>query len=66
MALYKQERLSLIINEIEQLTPDRAEELYRKIAANLPEYFGLSESNKNYAKGVHSQKYLRLIIYEIS
>jgi GNAT superfamily N-acetyltransferase len=40
---------------IEIIPPDLAEELCRKIIADLPEYFGLPEVNEHYAIGVRSQ-----------
>lgn len=40
--------------QIELISPKNAEELYCKITANLPEYFGLPECNELYARGVHS------------
>ena len=40
---------------IENISPELAEELCRKITANLPEYFGLAEINEHYAIGVRSR-----------
>jgi GNAT superfamily N-acetyltransferase len=40
---------------IETVSADLAEELCRKIIADLPEYFGLPEVNEHYAIGVRSQ-----------
>ncbi|MFW2570318.1 hypothetical protein [Legionella sp. 29fVS95] len=37
---------------IEQLSPKVAQNLCRKITANLPEYFGLPACNEHYAMGV--------------
>ena len=39
---------------IEHISPELAEELCRKITANLPEYFGIAEANEHYAIGVRS------------
>lgn len=41
---------------IEPVSPEIAEELCRKITADLPEYFGLSECNEHYALGVRSRE----------
>lgn len=40
---------------IESITPAIAEELCRRITADLPEYFGLPEVNEHYAVGVRSR-----------
>ena len=40
---------------IEIITPVIAEELCRKITADLPEYFGLPQVNEHYAIGVRSR-----------
>ena len=40
--------------KIETIAPDLAEELCRKITADLPEYFGLPEVNEYCAIGVRS------------
>ncbi|WP_374698611.1 GNAT family N-acetyltransferase [Wolbachia endosymbiont (group B) of Limnophora tigrina] len=44
--------------EIEQISPDIAEDLCCKITADLSEYFGLPECNEHYAVGVRSCKNL--------
>lgn len=41
--------------KIEQISPDIAEALCRKITADLPEYFGLPEVNEHYALGVRTR-----------
>lgn len=40
---------------IEQVSPETAEYLCRKITKDLPEYFGLPEANEHYATGVQSR-----------
>ena len=40
---------------IEQISTRLAEQLCRKITADLPEYFGLPECNEHYALGVHTR-----------
>lgn len=40
------------VPQIEQISPNDAELLCRTITQDLPEYFGLSECNETYAKGV--------------
>ncbi len=40
---------------IDNITPDTAEDLCRKITADLPEYFGLPQVNEHYAVGVRSR-----------
>ena len=39
---------------VETIPSELAEELCRKITADLPEYFGLPEANEDYAIGVRS------------
>lgn len=41
--------------KIQQISPDMAENLCRKITIDLPEYFGLPECNEEYAKGICSR-----------
>jgi len=41
--------------DVEQISPDFAEDLCRRITTNLPEYFGLPECNEHYAIGVRSR-----------
>jgi hypothetical protein len=40
---------------VETIPSELAEELCRKIIADLPEYFGLPEANEDYAIGVRSR-----------
>lgn len=40
--------------EIEQISSTLAEDICRKITADLPSYFGLPEANEHYAIGVRS------------
>lgn len=40
------------MNSIVELTPDESEKACRDIAADLPEWFGISEANERYANGV--------------
>jgi len=40
--------------QIEKVSQEVAEDLCRKITADLPEYFGLPDANEHYAIGVHS------------
>lgn len=40
--------------KIEKVTEEIAESLCRKLTIDLPDYFGIPESNEAYAKGLHS------------
>lgn len=41
--------------KIEQISPEAAEALCRKLTASLPDYFGLPEANEHYAAGVRAR-----------
>ncbi len=43
------------MRKIEVISTDLAEELCRKVTADLPEYFGLPDANEHYAIGVRSR-----------
>lgn len=43
---------------IEEISPDQAEILCRKITTDLPKYFGIPSANEAYFKGVHQCKNL--------
>jgi GNAT superfamily N-acetyltransferase len=51
---YESNRQGKMIH-IEVITPEIAEEICRKVTADLPEYFGLAEVNAHYATGVCSR-----------
>lgn len=41
--------------KIEKIPPELAEDLCRKLTADLPEYFGLPECNEQYTLGIRSR-----------
>jgi GNAT superfamily N-acetyltransferase/NTP pyrophosphatase (non-canonical NTP hydrolase) len=47
---------------IEQISPDSAEALCRRLTASLPDYFGLPEANEHYAAGVRTR--INFAVYE--